>query len=257
MKFKTITQEIKSCTPADLTLHALVSKTPKMTAENYNSVKRDIEMNGQKDPVIVYRGKIIDGRHRWLMLQELGVDIIYYVELPNNTTLKELKATVFSKEFRRHESPAQLAISAYYELTSEDSDYKTLADVADVFGIPRPRVSEVKQIAVTYGRMDILTTIFNGDRFDVGTPYKPKYTDSLPAILNWLRENSSPTVQSKKDIGIKPRKELTSDEQMLVTTFLAAVAKESVFVQEAIADAMYTKLKEIRPELTDSAIREV
>lgn len=257
MKFKTITQEIKSCNPADLTLHMLVSKTPKMNTENYNAVKRDIEVNGQKDPVIVYRGKIIDGRHRWLMLQELEVDIIYYVELPNNTTIKELKAIVFSKEARRHESPAQLAIGAYYELTSDDSDYKTLADVADVFGIPRPRVSEVKQIAVTYGRMDILTTIFNGDRFDVGTPYKPKYTDSLPAILNWLRENSSPTVQSKKDIGIKPRKELTSDEQMLVTTFLYALAKESVFVQEALADALYTKIKEVRPELADSAIREV
>ena len=75
-----------------------------------------------------------------------------------------------------------------------------------------------------------------------------------------IEKNMTPIIVAKKvmeDIGIKPRKELTSDEQMLVTTFLAAVAKESVFVQEAIADAMYTKLKEIRPELTDSAIREV
>lgn len=249
MKFKTLTQEIKSCNPTDLILHILVSKTPKMNAENYNAVKRDIEVNGQQDPVIVYRGKIIDGRHRWLMLQELGIDVIYYTELPNNTTIKELKARVFSKESRRHESPAQLAIGAYYELTSEDSDYKTLADVAAVFGIPRPRVSEVKQIAVTYGRLDILTTIFNGDKFDVGTQYKPKYTDSLPAILNWLSENGHPTTQSKKDIGIKPRKELTTDEQMLVTTFIRAIDKESMFVQEAIANALYTRLKETKPEL--------
>lgn len=249
MKFETVTQEVKSCNPTDLTLHQLVLKTPRMNVETYNAVKQNIEQHGQRDPVVVYRGKIIDGRHRWLMLQELEIDVIKYIELPNNTTLKELKSIVFSKESRRHESPAQLAISAYYELTSTDADYTTLAEVADVFGVKRPRVSEVKQIAVTYGRLDILTTIFEGNSFNVGNSYKPRYTDSLPAILNWLRENSSPTIQSTKSVGIKPRKELTPDEQLLVTSFLLAVNNESVLVQEAIADALYTKTKETKPEL--------
>lgn len=249
MKFKTQTQEIKSCSPIDLELHKLALSTPRMSIENYNALKADIEMNGQLDPITMYRGKIVDGRHRWLILQELGVDVITYTELANNTTLKELKALVRSKETRRHESPAQLAISAYYELTSKDSDYKTLADVADAFGIKRPRVSEVKQIAVTYGRLDILTTIFEGDLFNVGTMYKPKYTDSLPAILHWLGEHGTPTIKSAKNIGIQPRKELTSDEQMLVTSILNAVNAESTLVQEAIADALYTRIKETKPEL--------
>ena len=33
--------------------------TPKMNSENYEALKRDIEMNGQIDPITVYRGKII------------------------------------------------------------------------------------------------------------------------------------------------------------------------------------------------------
>ena len=74
MKHETIREEIHSISPEDLELHPEALATPRMNSENYEALKRDIEMNGQIDPITVYRGKIIDGRHRWLIIQELGID---------------------------------------------------------------------------------------------------------------------------------------------------------------------------------------
>lgn len=257
MKHETIVEEIHSISPKDLTLHPEALNTPRMNSENFEALKRDIELRGQIDPVIVYRGKIVDGRHRWIILQELGIDTIKYKKMPNNSTLKDIKAMVNSKETRRHESVAQLAIRAYRYKLSPESNCDSFSEAADIIGVPRKRVSEVKKIIEVYGRNDIIEWIFAGEKFNTGTERIPFLTDSLGTILNWLAEHGTIVGAKKKIVGIKPRNELTEDEQLLITTFLNAVDKESVFVQEAIADALYTRLKEVKPELADSAIRAV
>ena len=257
MKHETITEEIYSISPKDLTLHVEALATPKMNAENFEALKKDIEINGQLDPITVYRGKIVDGRHRWIILQELGVDTIKYKKMPNNSTLKDIKAMVNSRETRRHESASQLAIRAYRIKMDPTNDCDSFSEASDKVGANRKRVSEVKKVIELYGRNDIVELLFAGEKFNIGTDRIPFWTDSLGTILNWLVEHGTVIGAKKQVIGIQPRKELTEDEQLLITTFMNAVSKESVFVQEAIADAMYTRLKEIRPELADSAIREV
>ena len=113
MKNDIIREDIYSINPKELTLHPEALATPRMNSENYEALKRDIEMNGQIDPITVYRGKIVDGRHRWLIIQELELDLIKYKKMPNNSTLKEIRSMVNSRETRRHESASQLAIRAY------------------------------------------------------------------------------------------------------------------------------------------------
>ena len=45
MKHEVITEEIYSISPKDLTLHVEALATPRMNAENFEALKRDIEMN--------------------------------------------------------------------------------------------------------------------------------------------------------------------------------------------------------------------
>ena len=137
MNFKSEVQEIKSITPELLTLHPEALATPKMSGIAYDALKRDIEINGQLDPVITYRGKIVDGRHRWLIIQELGIDFIKYIELPNNTTIAQLRRLVQSKETRRHETAGQLAIRAYRLYEQKDSEFSSMSAAADAVGANR------------------------------------------------------------------------------------------------------------------------
>lgn len=244
MKFKTTTQEIKSISPADLTLHTEALATPRMSEVAYEALKKDIEIKGQLDPVITYRGKIIDGRHRWLILQELEIDAINYTALPNNTTLTEIKSLVQSKETRRHETASQLAIRAYRLYKEPNSLHSSMAEAADSVGSNRKRVGDVKKIVEMYGRSDIIQLLFDGEQFNTGTAHIPFWTDSLPTIIRWLSENGTVTGAKPKTATIEPRKELTADEQMLVNSYVTALKKESGLVTEHVISVLYGMSKE-------------
>lgn len=243
MKHEIVTEEIHSISPTDLVLHPEALGTPKMSAENYEALKKDIEMQGQLEPITVYRGKIVDGRHRWLIIQELGIDSIKYKKLPNNSTLKSIKAIVHSKEARRHESVSQLAIRAYKYKLDPTNDCKSFSEASDIVGVPRKRVGEVKKITETYGRQDIIDLLFAGEKFNTGTERIPFWTDSLGTIINWLAEYGTVTGVRQQVETVKPKTELTEEEQLLVTSYLNALDKESELVRENVIKSMYAKLK--------------
>ena len=245
MNFKSEVQEIKSITPELLTLHPEALATPKMSGIAYDALKRDIEINGQLDPVITYRGKIVDGRHRWLIIQELGIDFIKYIELPNNTTIAQLRRLVQSKETRRHETAGQLAIRAYRLYTQKDSEFSSMSAAADAVGANRKRVSEVKKIIEMYGRIDIINKLFDGEQHNVGSLTIPFWTDSLGTILRWLEEHGTIVNAKQQAATIEPRKELTSDEETLVNSYVNTLSKESELVRQHISDRLYGRLKEV------------
>lgn len=244
MKNRVDTLEIYTIHPKELVLHPEALATPKMSEDNYNALKDDIELNGQIDPVTTYRGKIVDGRHRWLILQELEIDTIMYTKLPNNITLAEIKQLVQSKELRRHETAAQLAIRAYRLKTAPDSQYKSFAKAAQAVGANPKRIVEIKKIVELYGRPDIVELLFNGEMFNTGSDSVPFWTDSAGTVLRWLEEHGTLVGSGARVAEIKPRKELTEDEQHLVTSYIAALSKESALVLEHIANELYSRVKE-------------
>ena len=56
-----------------LSLHELATVFPSMTEEEYAGVKADVALNGIKEPIAIWQGQIIDGRHRYQICQELGI----------------------------------------------------------------------------------------------------------------------------------------------------------------------------------------
>ena len=224
----------------ELTLHPLANTTPCMSSEQFEALKADMEMNGQLEPITLYRNRIIDGRHRWRALRELREDFIKTMSLPNNTKIQELEAYVNSKEIRRHESPAQLAIRAYKLKTMPDSQYSSFAKAAAAVGANVKRVSEAKQIVEVYKRPDILEWLYEGNKFDVGVGNTPFYTDSLGTILNWLKEYG--TINSNGDSPVQPREELTGEEEILCTQYLNVISKESELVIKTIASRLYSQI---------------
>ena len=245
MKHEVITVEVFRISPEELTLHPEALVTPRMSDESYDALKRDIEINGQLDPVTTYRGKIVDGRHRWLIIQELGIDEIKYIKLANNATLADIRQVVQSKELRRHETASQLAIRAYRMKSAQDSKFKSFAEVAKAIGANPKRIVEVKKVVELYGRNDIIDLLFNGKKFNVGTHTIPFWTDSLGTILRWLEEHGT-IIDAKQQVAtIEPRKELTEDEETLVNSYVNTLSKESELVRQHISDRLYDRLKEV------------
>lgn len=55
-----------------LKIHPLAEMIPAMSEEEFADLKADIEANGQAEPITLYRGEVLDGRHRLRASEELG-----------------------------------------------------------------------------------------------------------------------------------------------------------------------------------------
>lgn len=55
-------------------IHPAADAFPKMGEEEFAALKADIQEHGQHDPVIIYEGEVLDGRHRYRACVELGID---------------------------------------------------------------------------------------------------------------------------------------------------------------------------------------
>ena len=54
--------------------HEVANIFPLMNGRDYQELKADIADNGQREPIVVHDGQIIDGRHRYRACIELGIE---------------------------------------------------------------------------------------------------------------------------------------------------------------------------------------
>ena len=129
--------------PKELKYHRLADQHRDMSSQEYHALLRGIETAGQQVPIILYKGKIVDGRHRQKALIELGISTITCTELPGNMTLNAVRDIILETENRRTDSPGQKAIRAYRWSVLQEG--RSLKDAAEKFGLALPRVSEAKR----------------------------------------------------------------------------------------------------------------
>jgi len=229
-----------------LELHELAKLTPRMNELDYQALKKDIEVNGQRDPGVLFRGKVIDGRHRLWILSALGHKTMKFTKMPSNSSKAELVALVKSKETRRHDTTAQKAIMAFNYINSSDEQV-TQKEAAELYGVSVKRVIEAKKIVVQYGRRDILDLLFAGNKFNVGTVEVPFMTDSLGTIIKWL-EKYGVAAKTEKQIDLDRDEELTDDEELWLTKLVALVGKEREAVRKTAARRLYSTLNQVVEE---------
>jgi hypothetical protein len=69
---------------ATYALHPLAELVPPMTAEEFTEFKADIKAQGLREPITLYEGKILDGKHRYRACRELGIEIKTHVWRPQD-----------------------------------------------------------------------------------------------------------------------------------------------------------------------------
>ncbi len=248
------TLEVEEVNIDSLTLHPLAETTPGYTTEMFISLTQSIEEEGQSKAVTVYRNKIVDGRHRWLVLRSLKSDTIKIKRVPNNTSLKELATEVRTTETRRQQTTAQLAIYALRQGVNirGGGEKITNVELAAKFGTTAKELSRASKLGDAgkgkFNRPDILEELFQGGRINIGDSYKPYHTNSLQTILNHL---SSLKASKLGDItGIAEIEHFSDEEEVYINQVLNSVAKQSLLVKEELVKRLYIEVKNssVKPE---------
>ena len=169
----------------EVELHKITETHPVMSKEQFEALKNDIEINGQLQPAIVYRGKIVDGRHRYKALTQLGEESIKVTRLQNNLTLDEVTNLVNSTEMRRHQSPTQLAIKGYRMYKAGKLTQK---EIPSKVGCSLTNLKAVIALEAL-GRLDVIELLEAGGKMNVSRDGRfSKMTDSLLAVTGYLKE---------------------------------------------------------------------
>ena len=78
------------------------------------ALTNDLMNSGQKDPIVLWKGEVVDGRCRQKALVTIGKEILYR-ELDSSLTEEEVKVFVKSVNIRRNLTTTQKIISACRE----------------------------------------------------------------------------------------------------------------------------------------------
>jgi ParB family chromosome partitioning protein len=87
-------------------IHPAAHIFPMMTRDEYQGLKTDIIENGQLEPIIIWQGKVLDGRNRLLACRELGLQP--YVETIRDND-DPCKYVISHNLHRRHLTTSQRA----------------------------------------------------------------------------------------------------------------------------------------------------
>jgi len=97
--------------------HELSRVFPPMTEEEFAGLKESIREQGLSEPLLTYRGKVVDGRHRYLACKQLGIEPRFREW---EGSYEELVASVIARNVtRRHLTRSQRAAIAAETLGKE------------------------------------------------------------------------------------------------------------------------------------------
>jgi hypothetical protein len=145
--------------------HELALVFPPMTEPEFAAFKEDIREHGQREPITLYEGKILDGLHRYRACQELGLEprVVRFEGNP-----RAAAQLVVGRNFhRRHLTTSQRAMVAAEMCklrprgNTGNSPYLTAVQASTLMGVGEDLVKDAKRL-LRHGDEDILRTVREG-----------------------------------------------------------------------------------------------
>lgn len=136
--------------------HSLASLNPGQTEGEYTSMKLSIEDIGQTEPIVLFKGRVVDGRHRVKALRELEQETVKAIKLNNNLTLAHVTKVVLGSDRRRGATAAQKAIQAVRYMKSSDI---TQVEASAMFGVATPTITDIIKLEKSLGT-DKINSLF-------------------------------------------------------------------------------------------------
>lgn len=141
-------------------LDPCVELFPAMNSDEFNALKQSIERNGQSEPILLFHGKVVDGRHRLKACQELGIEP--KVETLSVKNYEQAKSMAFARNInRRNLTTGQRALMAAALCTRKPGQAKfsaatepplSQAQAADLFAVSRDSVQRAVKVYCDGGK---------------------------------------------------------------------------------------------------------
>ena len=94
----------------DIDAHPYAKMFPKMATAEFEELKRDIKMNGLRQPIVMHQGLILDGRHRFAACSDLDIEAAQ--EDFDGNDAAALSYVISTNLHRRHLNESQRAMVA-------------------------------------------------------------------------------------------------------------------------------------------------
>lgn len=107
--------------------HEIANIFPMMTGDDYKALREDIKTNGLIEPIILYEGKILDGRNRYTACLDAGIEAEY-----EDYEGDDPQGYVYSKNFHRRHLSKEQRNELMRQMRAEGRTYQAIADIAGV-----------------------------------------------------------------------------------------------------------------------------
>ncbi len=200
--------------PMGLEIHELAAINPMMPNDQYLEFTKQFEsgFNRNISHVVLYKGKVVDGRHRTRVCKELGIKL-WARNLPGTMSIVEVEAFVEGTENRRHQTATQRAIGAYkYYLQKAIEGDPVSQELAATKKLSSRRyLKRASDLADLIGA-DLIDRLHNGEKLKIKNLQtgKPVTTDALLTLANYFTNRNAELVATNKVTN-----ELTDDELQL------------------------------------------
>lgn len=227
-------EKVKLTNVENVIIHKLTSINHKMTIDEFNRLCLSISDIGQTIPVLTWRGKLVDGRHRLAALKRIGISQIKYLELKHKLTINEVKDIIMSTENRRNRTKSQLAIDAYNYTLSENVSYQF---AADHFGVSKGMLTGVKTILKKFGSNIIKEMSEQG----VAKLPNGKYAKTLSMIFSYMK--------SIKELKTKPKENIRPDLKNIIDQYDAMVGTNDIEGLSYLKNMLTDKIDKVNKKM--------
>ena len=162
----------------------LANINPMMTKSALERLTKSIKVNGQLEPITLFRGRIVDGRNRYEACKILGLETMKYVKLPHNISNKGKLMYISNKENRRHQTVTQLACTAVYTWRT------SRPDITQAEFVKQENISQTNFTNANYiynNNTSYFKILRDGGKLNIDRENPKKLTDSLRAIVNAMK----------------------------------------------------------------------
>lgn len=148
----------------NLGAHELANLLPMIDEGNFANLKADIAKQGILEPIVLFEGKILDGRNRYKAAKAVGLKLTAANFRPFEGTYAEAEAFVFSTNFLRRQmtnAQKQAVIKTMIEKYPQDSNrqiarrcgissHSVVASVREKMNAPTPEAKVFAEFCKTW-----------------------------------------------------------------------------------------------------------
>lgn len=225
--------------PMKLEIHEAAALNPMMPEDQYTEFLKQFSKGFDKNisHVVLYKGKVVDGRHRTRACKELGIDL-WVRNLPGTMSMLEVEEFIEGTENRRHQTATQRAIGAYkYYLNKQIAGAPVSQELAATKKLStRKYLARAGQLHELIGT-DLLNRLHNGEKLLIKNLQtgKPVSTDALSTLVNYFTNRNQELVPKTKVTS-----SLTDTELQLANSKFAELQLEcNMLVLDRIGKLIY------------------